>query len=180
MSPTERLSMLPAGSSPLPPGSTIGILGGGQLGRMLASAGTCLGLHFHIYCPDENAPAFEVARDRTIASYEDATALQAFAQSCDVVTFEFENIPLIALDHIEAHCPILPNRRALEVTQDRRIERDFLEKTGISVANWAPVQRLKVLEDLVAHGLCPYHHSPDGRFLKWPGISHGRQDLQAL
>lgn len=155
MSPTERLSMLPAGSSPLPPGSTIGILGGGQLGRMLASAGTCLGLHFHIYCPDENAPAFEVARDRTIASYEDATALQAFAQSCDVVTFEFENIPLIALDHIEAHCPILPNRRALEVTQDRRIERDFLEKTGISVANWAPVQRLKVLEDLVAHGLCP-------------------------
>ncbi|MCF6200376.1 MAG: 5-(carboxyamino)imidazole ribonucleotide synthase, partial [Hyphomicrobiaceae bacterium] len=59
------------------------------------------------------------------------------------------------LDHIEAHCPVLPNRRALEVTQDRRIERDFLEELDISVANWAPVQRLKVLEDLVAHGLCP-------------------------
>ncbi len=141
--------------SGLAPGSTIGILGGGQLGRMLAIAGARLGLHFHIYCPDENAPAFEVARDKTIASYEDEVALQAFAQRCDVVTFEFENIALKALDLIELHCPVLPNRRALEVTQDRVSERYFLEDLEIPVANWAPVQRLSVLQSLVENGLCP-------------------------
>ena len=71
------------------------------------------------------------------------------------MTFEFENIPLQALDHIEAHCPVLPKRRALEVTQDRRIERDFLEGLNISVANWAPCKIWPTLESLVAQGLCP-------------------------
>ncbi len=145
----------PERPSRLAPGSTIGILGGGQLGRMLAIAAARLGLHIHIYCPDENAPAFEVARDKTIASYEDKAALQAFAKSCHVVTFEFENIPLNALDLIEAHCPVLPKRQALEVTQDRRIERKFLEELDISVASWAPVQSLAHLEKLVEQGLCP-------------------------
>ena len=82
----------------LPPGSTIGIFGGGQLGRMLALAATPLGLKCHIYCPDRESPAFDVAAARTIAAYDDVDALERFARSVDAVTYEFENIDLAAVE----------------------------------------------------------------------------------
>ena len=79
--------------SPLPQGSTIGILGGGQLGRMLALAAARLGMKTHIYCPDPESPAFDVTPLKTVAAYDDEDALAAFAASVDVVTYEFENVP---------------------------------------------------------------------------------------
>lgn len=126
------------GADPLPPGSTIGILGGGQLGRMLSIAAARLGMKCHIFEPGA-APAADVAAALTTAPYEDADAIRAFAAACDVVTYEFENVPTAALDLIEAAAPIRPGRRALAVSQDRVAEKTFLEGIGISVAPWAQV-----------------------------------------
>ena len=123
----------------LAPGSTIGILGGGQLGRMLAVAASRLGLKVHIFEPGANPPAGDVAAEVTTASYEDKAALEAFAASVDVVTYEFENVPTEALDLIEDRVPIRPGRRALAVSQDRCDEKAFMESLGIAVAPWAPV-----------------------------------------
>ncbi len=123
----------------LPPGSTIGILGGGQLGRMLGMAAARLGLHVHIYDPGEAPPAGEVARHTTTAPWDDAAALTAFAQGVDVVTYEFENVPTEALDLLESHRPIRPNREALRVSQDRLTEKTWLADLGLAVAPFAPV-----------------------------------------
>ena len=123
----------------LPTGSTIGILGGGQLGRMLAVAASRLGLKAHVYEPSANPPAADVAHRVTTAPYDDAAALTAFAQSVDVVTYEFENIPTSALDLIEAIRPIRPNRRALAISQDRIEEKGFLNAIGLATAPWAAV-----------------------------------------
>ncbi|MEM6387630.1 MAG: 5-(carboxyamino)imidazole ribonucleotide synthase [Pseudomonadota bacterium] len=123
---------------PLRPGQTIGILGGGQLGRMLAMAAARLGLHTHIYEPGP-APAAEVAGTTTRAAYDDTAALEAFARSVDVVTYEFENVPADALDRIEALVPFRPNRKALAVSQDRLTEKTFLQDIGLEVAPIAPV-----------------------------------------
>ena len=124
----------------LAPGASIGILGGGQLGRMLAMAAARLGFHVHVYDPDPGAPAAEVARAATHAGYDDAAALGAFAASVDVVTFEFENIPPAALDLIEARVPIRPNRRALATSRDRLAEKTFLRDLGLGTASFAPVE----------------------------------------
>ena len=102
-------------TKPLVPGSTIGILGGGQLGRMLSVAASRLGYKTHIFEPGTTPPAGEVANAVTTASYEDADALRAFAASVDVITYEFENIPTAALDILESQKPIRPNREALRV-----------------------------------------------------------------
>jgi 5-(carboxyamino)imidazole ribonucleotide synthase len=123
----------------LGPGATIGILGGGQLGRMLAMAAARLGFHVHIYDPDRGAPAAEVARAATHAPYTDEAALRAFAASVDVVTYEFENIPPAALDLIEATVPIRPNRRALATSRDRLEEKTFLHELGLGTAPFAAV-----------------------------------------
>ena len=125
-------------TEPLPPGSTIGILGGGQLGRMLAVAASRLGLTVHVFEPGDNPPAGDVARRVTTAGYGDQAALKAFADAVDVVTFEFENVPAEALDLIEDQVEIRPGRRALAISQDRRDEKAFLEGLGIGVAPWAP------------------------------------------
>lgn len=122
----------------LPPGSTIGILGGGQLGRMLAIAAARLGLRTHIFEPGA-APAGDVAARLTTAPYEDLDALRAFARSVDVVTYEFENVPAASLDAIEGIAPIRPGRRALAVSQDRLEEKQFLSNLGIAVADHARV-----------------------------------------
>ena len=90
----------------LAPGARIGILGGGQLGRMLSVAASRLGFQCHIYEPGAEPPAGHVAAQVTTASYEDAAALAAFARSVDVITYEFENVPADALDALEAICPI--------------------------------------------------------------------------
>ena len=123
----------------LAPGSTIGILGGGQLGRMLAVAAGRLGLHSHIFDPAAAPPAAEVARTHTAAAFDDTDALTAFANAVDVVTYEFENIPTAALDAIEALCPIHPGREALRVSQDRLIEKTYLADLGLATAPFAPV-----------------------------------------
>lgn len=126
-------------TEPLPPGSTIGILGGGQLGRMLSVAAARLGYRTHIYEPGANPPAADVAHQTTTAPWDDAAALRAFADSVAVVTYEFENVPTAALDLIEAQRPIRPGRRALATSQDRLAEKTFLTGIGLSVAPFAPV-----------------------------------------
>ncbi|MFC2970101.1 5-(carboxyamino)imidazole ribonucleotide synthase [Acidimangrovimonas pyrenivorans] len=123
----------------LAPGATIGILGGGQLGRMLSVAAARLGFRCHIYEPGANPPAADVAHAVTTAPYDDAAALTAFAEAVDVITYEFENIPTAALDLLEAQRPIRPNRRALAVSQDRISEKDFLSGLGLATAPYRAV-----------------------------------------
>lgn len=130
----------------LEPGQTIGILGGGQLGRMLALAAARLGLKVHIFEPGADCPASHVAASTTTARYEDKSALEAFAASVDVVTYEFENIPDTALDIIEAIRPVRPNRRSLSTSQDRIAEKDFLSSIGLAVA---PYHAVHSADDLV-------------------------------
>ena len=122
----------------LPQGAVIGILGGGQLGRMLSVAASRLGYRCHIYEPGAS-PAGDVAYKVTTAPYEDEAALRAFAQSVDVITYEFENVPTSALDLLESLKPIRPNRRALAISQDRISEKSFLNDLGLATAPWAAV-----------------------------------------
>ena len=137
-------------TEPLPLGSTIGILGGGQLGRMLSVAASRLGYVTHIFEPGANPPAGQVADSVTTAPYEDEEALKRFADSVDVITYEFENIPTSALDILEAHRPIRPGREALRVSQDRLTEKDFLQGLGLKTAPYAAVESLEELEAAVA------------------------------
>lgn len=131
-------------------GATIGILGGGQLGRMLSVAASRLGFKTHIFEPGANPPAAHVADRVTTANYDDAEALNAFAQSVDVITYEFENIPTSALDILENIRPIHPNREALRVSQDRITEKDFLANLGLTPAPYAAVDTLADLEHAVS------------------------------
>ncbi len=135
---------------PLPPGSTIGILGGGQLGRMLSVAASRLGYKSHIYEPAQNPPAADTAHALTTAAYDDTAALTAFAASVDVITYEFENIPTAALDLLESLKPIRPNRRALAISQDRLLEKDFLTAHGLTCAPYAAVGSLSDLHHAIA------------------------------
>ena len=123
----------------LPIGSVIGILGGGQLGRMLSVAAARLGYKSHIYEPGPDAPAADVAHRVTCASYGDETALAAFAAAVDIITYEFENVPTAALDLLEARRPIRPGRQALATSQDRIAEKDFLTGLGLVTAPYAAV-----------------------------------------
>ena len=134
----------------LPPGSTIGILGGGQLGRMLSVAAARLGYRTHIFEPGADAPAADVAHCVTTASYDDLAALRAFAAKVDVITYEFENVPTAALDALEALRPIRPNRRALAISQDRLLEKAFLTGLGLTCAPYAAVQDLHDLDTAIA------------------------------
>ena len=122
----------------LPPGSTIGILGGGQLGRMMSLAAGRLGLKCHIYS-DVWGPACDFAAASTIAPYEDTAKIRAFAEAVDVVTYEFENVPLEAAAAAEAVAPVRPGPKALEVAQDRLTEKTFIRDLGIAVAPFAAV-----------------------------------------
>ncbi|MEP4196732.1 MAG: 5-(carboxyamino)imidazole ribonucleotide synthase [Aliishimia sp.] len=123
----------------LPFGSTIGILGGGQLGRMLSVAAARLGYQCHIFEPGSTPPAGDVAARVTTAEYTDTAALTAFAQTVDVITYEFENIPTGALDVLEALRPIRPGREALRVSQDRVTEKAFLQELGLATAPYADI-----------------------------------------
>jgi 5-(carboxyamino)imidazole ribonucleotide synthase len=142
------------------PGATIGIIGTGQLGRMLATAAARLGLRVHTYGPDEDPPAARVAAAHTAAAYEDAGALQAFAKAVDVATFEFENIPPLTIRTLaDAGCRVFPDDRVLSVCQDRLAEKTFLRDQGVQTASFFPVNRAA---DITAalHGL------PGGAILK--------------
>ncbi|QDL92291.1 5-(carboxyamino)imidazole ribonucleotide synthase [Paroceanicella profunda] len=134
----------------LHPGATIGILGGGQLGRMLSIAAARLGLRCHVYDPLANPPAGDVAHAVTTAGYDDTEALRLFADSVDVVTFEFENIPLEAVAVLEALRPVRPGARALEMSQDRLTEKDFLAGLGLATAPYRAVDTLEELEAALA------------------------------
>jgi len=125
-------------TEPLAPGAVVGILGGGQLGRMLALAAARLGMVARVYDPDPGAPAGQVAA-LTVGAWDDAAHLAGFAAGCAVVTYEFENIPPAALDAIESAAPVRPSRRALEVSRDRRSEKAFLNALGLATAPWAEV-----------------------------------------
>jgi 5-(carboxyamino)imidazole ribonucleotide synthase len=114
----------------LPPGSTIGILGGGQLGRMLAMAAAQLGYRCHIYAPEKQSVAAEVSAEFTCADYQDFGALKQFADACDVVTYEFENVPVAPLNALEGPVVILPRPKALEISQDRFEEKLFAVRLG--------------------------------------------------
>lgn len=131
-------------------GSTIGILGGGQLGRMLSVAASRLGFKTHIYEPGHNPPAADVAHQVTTASYDDIAALTAFAKAVDVITYEFENIPTAALDALEALKPLRPNRRALAISQDRIAEKAFLTSLDLTCAPYAAVNSLPDLQAAIA------------------------------
>ena len=137
-------------TDPLAPGAVIGILGGGQLGRMLSVAAARLGLRTHIFEPGENPPAADVAHAVTTASYNDDAALAAFADSVDVVTYEFENIPTAALDVIEARCPIRPGREALRISQDRLIEKTWANGLGLTTAPFADITDAASLREALA------------------------------
>jgi 5-(carboxyamino)imidazole ribonucleotide synthase len=126
-------------TEPLPPGATVGILGGGQLGRMLAMAAARLGLRAHVFDPSPDCPAKQVVAAATTAPFDDAAALETFAAAVDVVTFEFENIPEAALDTLATLRPVRPSRRALAVSQDRLAEKRFLRDLDLATAPFHPV-----------------------------------------
>jgi 5-(carboxyamino)imidazole ribonucleotide synthase len=123
----------------IPPGKTIGILGGGQLGRMLALAAARLGYHCHIYAPEADSPAFEVSAAHTIASYSDETALRHFAANVDVVTYEFENVPARTVEVLAQRVAVRPGAKALAICQDRMAEKRLARDLGAQTADFASV-----------------------------------------
>ena len=126
-------------AAPLPPGSVIGIMGGGQLGRMIALAAARLGYRCSVFCETVNDPAAQFC-DRVVAApYDDIAALEQFVGGVDVVTFEFENIPREAADWLTQHSLVRPSARVLEIAQDRSLEKNFLNDNGIQTAPWAEI-----------------------------------------
>ncbi len=135
---------------PLPPGAVIGIVGGGQLGRMSAIAAARLGFRAHILATGPDAPASQVSAGTTIGAYDDPDVLAKFAQTCDVITFEFENISAAGLEILAAHRPVRPSVALLRVSQDRIAEKSFINGAGAATAAWAPVDRLDDLPAAIA------------------------------
>lgn len=131
------------------PGGHIGILGDGQLGRMMALAAAEMGYFVHIYGQEENSPAAQVSYRSTIADYGDKNALERFANSVDVVTLEFENIPTDTITFLNDIVPVRPSRKVLEVTQDRLLEKSFINKLGIGTAPFANVENIAELTHAV-------------------------------
>jgi 5-(carboxyamino)imidazole ribonucleotide synthase len=125
--------------APLPHGSTIGILGGGQLARMLAVAASRLGIKTHIYSDEAGAPAFAVAADRTVGPYDDVEAVAAFAAKVAVVTCEFENVPAKALEVAARAGKVFPPAKSFTIAQDRLAEKDFVAGLGIPIAPYAAI-----------------------------------------
>lgn len=139
---------LPAGT--IPPGATIGILGGGQLGRMTALAAARLGYHTHVFCQSAQEPAAQVARDVTLADFADIAALDRFAAACAVVTLEFENTPVAAVDRIAARTPVRPGGGPLRVAQHRVREKRLFADCGLSAPDWAAVDSAESLKAALA------------------------------
>src|SRR6185437_512992 len=121
------------------PEATIGILGGGQLGRMTVLAATALGYRCHVYCRIKDSPAKQVTSLSTTAEYENKLALGRFAKSVDVVTFEFENVPADTAEFLAERKPVRPGANALRIAQDRIIEKDFLRSIGVATAPYQAV-----------------------------------------
>lgn len=130
----------------LAPGAVLGVLGGGQLARMIALAAADLGIASHIFAPEPENPAFDVAAARTVAAYEDEAALARFAAAVDVVTYEFENVPAATAAFLSQRKPLHPGARALAVTQDRLSEKKFVANLDLAVAPFRAVDSLADLE----------------------------------
>jgi 5-(carboxyamino)imidazole ribonucleotide synthase len=128
----------------------LGILGGGQLGRMSAMAAARLGISTHILCPEEGCPASLVTPYFTQADYEDEEALKAFADQVDVISYEFENIPLKTIEFLKQHKPVYPDSKLLEVSQNRLKEKDFLNSIDIPTAPWAPCHKAEDIDVTLA------------------------------
>jgi 5-(carboxyamino)imidazole ribonucleotide synthase len=135
-----------SGATALPPGSTIGILGGGQLARMLVLAAAPLGMKCHIFAPEQECPAFQVAAAHSCAAYDDHAALAAFARVVDVVTYEFENVPVSTVQFLEQLRPVRPGSKALAVAQDRIEEKWLAKSLGAMTANFGGVNSLEDLQ----------------------------------
>ena len=133
----------------LPPGSTIGILGGGQLGRMLSVAASQLGLKTHVFNDTPSAPAFQVAAKTSVGDYDDLDAVARFAEQVDVVTCEFENVPAATLEAAGAAAPVFPPVKSFEIAQDRLNEKDFVSGLGIPVAPYASIKTLADLKEFI-------------------------------
>ncbi len=134
----------------LPPGSTIGIIGGGQLGRMLSMAAAQLGYRCHVFAPEDSGPAADVCGKWVQGDYGDSAALAAFADDVDVVTFEFENVEPDPLRSIAAHAALYPPIDALEIGQDRIREKTFAADCGARTADWAEVNSRADLDTALA------------------------------
>lgn len=137
-------------SEPLAPGATIGIMGGGQLGRMLAMAAARLGYRTVVLEPQADCPAAQLCHQHIVAAYDDEAALADLAARCDVVTYEFENVPLAAARALSSKVRLHPPARALEVAQDRLTEKNFLNGIGISTAAFRPVDNVDMARAALA------------------------------
>ncbi len=133
-------------SGPILPGAAIGVLGSGQLGRMLTFAARRMGYRVHVYSPDSDSPAGRVANEEWSASYEDLDAACEFARSVDVVTLEFENIPAATVEALSALVPVWPGVEALQVTQNRLREKEFLRGAGFPVAPFRAISNRNALD----------------------------------
>jgi 5-(carboxyamino)imidazole ribonucleotide synthase len=134
-----------------PPGSTLGVLGSGQLGRMFALAARRLGYRVHVLSPDDDTPTGQVADVEIRAAYDDEDAVVELARGVDVVTFEFENVPISATEVVERFVPVRPNGAVLHTTQNRIREKTFLQRNGIPVSPFVVVQSLDELPNAIAH-----------------------------
>ena len=141
----QKLLAMSDAAKVIPPGSTVGILGGGQLGRMISLAAARLGYCCHIFAPDKNNPASLVAAKTTTAEYANIAALNSFADEVDVVTLEFENVPRATLKHLSEKVPVRPGATVLSVAQNRLVEKNYLRSIGVATADFADVRNLSML-----------------------------------
>ncbi len=142
-------------SRPIGPGAVLGVLGSGQLGRMLALEARRLGYRVHVFSPEADSPAGQVADLELVAPYEDADAVRRFARGVDVVTFEFENVPAASAAAAAEHAPVRPGGSVLHVTQQRLREKSFLRGRGLPVPEFAAVRSAAELEAALAAIGCP-------------------------
>lgn len=180
----------------LPPGSVIGILGGGQLGRMAAAAATDLGYLTHIYCPDPASPAAQVTDRFSAKAYDDETALATFAEAVDVVTFEFENVPGPTAAFLAERVAVRPGPKVLHICQNRLREKAFCAEIGVPTTEYAPVQNRDDLEKVMAAFSTPavlktteMGYDGKGQVLldgkigpaeAWAGMAGGKTELEGI
>src|SRR5210317_1220408 len=133
------------------PGSTIGILGGGQLGRMFTIAARTMGYEVIVLDPDSDSPAGKLASEHICASYDDQSSLDYMAKNCETITTEFENVPAATLEALAATCPVRPGAQAVKIAQDRIHEKTFLQQNGIPTAPFTVIHTLEDLQQGVAN-----------------------------
>ena len=133
-------------NEPVLPGAAVGVLGSGQLGRMLALAARRMGYRVHVFSPDSDSPTGQVADEEWSAAYDDLDAVGEFARSVDVVTLEFENIPAVTVEEVSEFVPVRPGPKALHTAQNRLREKTFLENSGFPVAPFREVPERAALD----------------------------------